>query len=248
MATVTRRGNRYRAQVRLKGRSLSRYFSHSRDARLWAADVERGIIAGRGGGGTGRGWHLRDLIARYLQDLPRLKLADTRSRIAQLGWWDRHYGHIKLLDVTPALISEGRDRLLREPTPRGTQRTGGTVNRYLAALGGALKAGVRRYHVVEVSPMRGIEKEVESDSIGRALDVDEIKALLAAIPDNDPELRVAVTFAITTCCRRGELEKLVCPMSISRPGSRASRRPRTVARGRCRCRPPRSRRCAPGSA
>jgi hypothetical protein len=133
MATVVKVRNKFRAQVRLKGRKFSRSFTHRRDAQLWAADQERGIVAGRGGGGIGRGWSLHDLIARYLQDLPRLGLRDTRSKLSQLAWWSQHYGHVKLVDVTPALISEARDKLMRQPTHRGTPRSGAATNRYLAA-------------------------------------------------------------------------------------------------------------------
>jgi hypothetical protein len=85
MATVVKRGPKFRAQVRIKGRSLSRTFTHRRDAQLWASDQERGIVAGRGGGGIGRGWSLHDLVARYLQDLPRLGLRDERSKKQQLA-------------------------------------------------------------------------------------------------------------------------------------------------------------------
>ena len=198
MATVVKDRNKYRAQVRIKGRSLSRTFTHRRDATLWAADQERGIVAGRGGGGIGRGWHLYDLIQRYLADLPRLGVKDERSKRTQLAWWNQHYGYVKLVDVTPALVSEARDKLLRESTPRGTPRTGATVNRYLAALGGALKCGVRRYHCLDRSPMQDVERERENPDAGRALSVDEIEALLAAVDDNDPELRTVITFAITS--------------------------------------------------
>ena len=186
------------------------YVYHRRDAQLWAADFERGIVSGRGGGGTGRRWYLRDLIQRYLDDLPRMGLADTRSKIAQLAWWNEHHGNVRLVDITHAPISEARERLLREPTLRGTPRPGATVNRYLAAVGAALKAGVRRYHCLDRSPIQDVEKEKEkeSDTIGRALDADEIKLLLAAVDENDPELRMVILFAITTACRRGELERL----------------------------------------
>jgi integrase len=218
MATVVRVRNKYRAQIRLKGRSLSRTFTHRRDAELWAADQERGIVAGRGGGGIGRGWSLHDLIARYLRDLCRASVCAipaARSRNSRGGRVT--IGHVKLVDVTPALISEARDRLLREPTHRGTARSGATTNRYLAALGGALKAGVRRYHCVDSSPMKDVEKEREADTIGRALSADEIKLLLAAVEENDPELRVAILFAVTTACRRGELERLRwCDLDLAR--------------------------------
>ena len=166
MATVFRADGKFRAQVRVKGRSLTRTFTHKRDAQLWASDQERGIVAGRGGGGTGRGWYLADLIARYLQDLPCMGLSDIRSKVAQVGWWNQHYGDTKLVDITPALISEARDKLMRTPTHRGTPRTGATTNRYLAALGAALKAGVRRYHCIDQSPMKDVEKGARTTTSG----------------------------------------------------------------------------------
>jgi integrase len=203
MATFIRRGDRVRVQIRERGHSLSRTFPDRATARAWAADVERRLAAGASAVGAAHATTLAALIDRYLDDLPRRRLADERNLRQRIGWWRDAYGGVTLADLTPRLIAEARDKL-------AVGRSPATTNRYLAALGAVMKAGQRRFHVVDTNPLRAVEREREDDTIGRALTTDEQKALLAACGD-DAELRTAILFALTTGCRRGELERLRWP-------------------------------------
>lgn len=207
MATVVRRGDRYRAQVRVRGRSLSRSFPDRRTALAWACDLERSILAGQSGVGEAHRWTLGSLVHRFLTDAGRRPLRDERALRQRLEWWRGRYGHVALADVTPALIAEAKAALARGTTPRGTLRSPATVNRYVAALSSVLRAGCSRYHVLYANPARVVSREHEPRFASRALDVDEQRALLAGCGD-DLELRTAILFALSTACRRGELDGL----------------------------------------
>ena len=122
MATITPRksldgSTTYQVKVRLKGNpATTATFSRLTDARIWASKTETEIRDGRYFTSTeARKRSVADLIDRYLADvLPAKK--DTAAPARQLAWWKSRIGHLMLADVTPAVLSEARDALLREPT------------------------------------------------------------------------------------------------------------------------------------
>ena len=122
MATITPRKSKdgsasYQVKVRLKGHpTASATFSRKTDARRWAQETETHIREGRYFSSTeARKRSVADLIDRYLADvLPGKK--DVAAPARQLASWKNRIGHLMLADVTPAVLSEARDSLLREPT------------------------------------------------------------------------------------------------------------------------------------
>lgn len=102
MATITKVGNRYRAQVRRRGVSASETFSTRAEANRWAAQVERDIEDRRLGKATRHTW--RDAVERYrtqvsqrkqtarneahrLNALLRVKFVDWPLQDIQAGDW-----------------------------------------------------------------------------------------------------------------------------------------------------------------
>jgi hypothetical protein len=92
--------------------------------------------------------------------------------VIRLRWWKERLGHLKLADITPALLVEQRNKLAREPytkarpgAPRSTleegatarefKRVGGTVNRYMAYLSHVLSIARREWHWVSSNPFEG---------------------------------------------------------------------------------------------
>ena len=61
----------------------------------------------------------------------------------QLGKWCSMVSGLALVEITPALISDCRDKLAREVTSRGRLRSLASVNRYMAALSSAYSIAVR---------------------------------------------------------------------------------------------------------
>lgn len=200
----------YRVQVRLKGfPPQTATFSRITDARRWAQQVESAIREGRHFKTAESKKHtLNDLIDRYITDFIPLK-KNGRKQKAQLTWWKDQLGDHLLSDVTPALIAEYRDVLLKGITYRGTKRSAATAVRYLAALSHALSVASKEYGWIEDSPMRKVSKPKEPRGIVRFLDSVERERLLQVCRDGkNPYLYIVVVLALSTGMRLGEIMNL----------------------------------------
>lgn len=61
-------------------------------------------------------------------------------------------GELSLADITPAVITECRDKLAAGKVRQNKQRSSGTVNRYLAALSYVLTFAAREWHWIDRNP------------------------------------------------------------------------------------------------
>ena len=72
-------------------------------------------------------------IDRFIEnELPKNPKGYKKQQML-LSWWKAKLGKYFLCHITPAMIAELRDSLMRETTRRGTLRSPDTVNRYLAS-------------------------------------------------------------------------------------------------------------------
>ncbi len=123
---------------------------------------------------------LAELIDRYIRDvLPRKPKSLSRQTI-QLNWWKENLGFCLLSNLTPSLIAEYRDRLGREETVKGTERSPATIVRYLAALSHALTIASKEWEWIDDSSMKKVSKPQEPRGRVRFLDEDERERLLEA--------------------------------------------------------------------
>lgn len=222
MATITPRKNKtgnvsFQAKVRLKGNPpTSATFSRLTDAKIWVQKTETLIREGRYfTSSEARKRSVAELIDRYIKDvLPGKK--DKVSPKRQLGWWKARIGHLMLADVTPAVVSEARDALVREPTNwenakrKGTSpRSPATVNRYLAAISIAFSMGVREWQWMEFNPVSRISKAKEPRGRVRYLEDDERERFLEACRQSQQSLLYpAVVLSLATGARQGEILSL----------------------------------------
>lgn len=222
MATIQTRktegGTRYRVQVRLRGHPpVTASFKRRTDANKWEQDTESAIRDGRYfPTHEAKRRTLADLVDRYLEQTKAKRDAAYYERKKHLlTWWKEQLGDYTLAQVTPALVAEYRDKLLRQKigtkeTPR--HRSPATANRFLSALSKAFSDAVREWHWLHENPLRRVAKEQESPGRVRYLSDDERKALLDACKKSElPELYLIVLFAVTTGMRRGELLGLRWP-------------------------------------
>ena len=234
MATITERKgkdgkNVYRVQVRMKGHPVeTATFPRKTDAKKWAQDIESAIRDGRHFKTTEAKKHtLEDLIDRYIRDvLPTKSEASQRIQKPQLEWWKAQIGVYLLADVTPSLIAEYRDKLLRTPVMRfkdknyhrqrklskdkkvieGKARSRASVNRYLAALSHAFTIAVKEWGWLDDTPMRKVTKMKENNAVVRFLSDDEREALLKACKaSSSPHLYTVVVLALSTGARKMEI-------------------------------------------
>lgn len=219
MATIEKRitgegKTTYRVKVRIKGFAPeTATFERLTDAKQWATKTEAEMRAGRHFGHSKR-HTFGELVDEYL---PHSK--DS----FRLNYWRREFGADTLDTITPARISKVRDKLLSEKTqnfataPTGdpevdakrakANRSGATVNRYIAALSSCLAYGVKTLEWIERNPCERIKKPPESPGRIRFLDDAERNRLLDACrPHGD--LYLAVVLSLTTGARKAEIMSL----------------------------------------
>jgi hypothetical protein len=164
----------FQCQVRMTGyptRTAS--FPTRRLAKRWGVTIESAMIEGKHFRGVeSRRRTLAEAITRYCEEeLPGK--SDKRTRIIRLNWWKEKLGHVKLADLTAALLVEYRRKLARKQytrarpgaagstleegeTARTFTRSGPTVNRYLAYLSHVLSVARREWHWLDVNPFDGV--------------------------------------------------------------------------------------------
>lgn len=201
----------YRVQVRLKGYPVtSATFERKTDAKLWAQQTEAAMREGRHFKTAEAKKHsMAELIDRYIENVIPTKPKNAAATTAQLQWWRSQIGHYLLSDLTPAIIAEQRDKLLKGTTFKGTIRSPSTVVRYLAALSHALTIATKEWGWLDESPMRKVTKPKEPRGRIRFLDDRERSALLKACKESsNPYLYIVVVIALSCGLRQGELMSL----------------------------------------
>lgn len=110
-------------------------------------------------------------------------------------------------DVDSSLIGDLRDKLA-EPQDNGKQRSGATVNRYLAVLSHVFTYSVTELKWAEENPCKSVKRFKDSDKRLRFLSDEERASLLDACKELDETLYLITVFALSTGGRKGEILKL----------------------------------------
>ena len=220
MATFEKRqnGNKtvYRVKIRVKGyKPISATFDRLTDARIWANGIESDMKTGKYIDVSESIKHtLGDLIDRYIKyKLPQRRAISQKYFKTQLLWWKSQIGDLLLKEVTPNVIAEQRDILVKEPNIHSTKqkqlRTGATVNSYLATLSIVLGKGVTEWGWLNENPVLKVDKCKENNARTRFLDENEQARLLQACKEcPNPILYVVVVLTLSTGARQGEIMNL----------------------------------------
>lgn len=217
MATFQKRKNgNYTACIRIKGyKMLSATFDRLTDARIWANGIETDMRTGKYIDVSETIKHtLGDLIDRYIKyKLPQRRAISQKYFKTQLLWWKSQIGDLLLKEVTPNVIAEQRDILIKQPNMHSTKqnlaRKGATVNSYLATLSIVLGKAVTEWGWLNENPILKVDKCKENNARTRFLDADEQARLLQACKQcSNPILYIIVVLALSTGARQGEIMNL----------------------------------------
>lgn len=100
MPSIIKRGDRFRALVRMAGHRRCETFAPRKAAEQWAKRVESEIEEMRASGVMQpRGLTIANLIDRYIEELYPQKQWG-RSKTADLVWLKREFGHIQASQLT----------------------------------------------------------------------------------------------------------------------------------------------------
>lgn len=199
----------YRVMVRLRGHPFeSETFPKLHEAKRWGQQTETAIREGRFFRTSEADRHtVAELIERFESEVLSLKPESKRSdQEHHLRWWRDQIGPRCLADVTPALLSEQRSKLLAETRKSRRRRSPSTANRYMTSLSHAFTHAAREWNWVSENPFRRVKKLPEPRGRVRCLSEDEAKRLLEACQESrDTRLYPLVVVALSTGARRGEL-------------------------------------------
>lgn len=211
----------YTAAIRIKGYpTMSATFDNITLAKEWVAENEIPMKRGKKiKDAEARKHTLSELIDRYVKyELPDRK-SDKQKFEMQLNWWKDKIGAYLLSDITPSLLAEYRDKLLKEPSPKfklsdegekiELKRSYATVNRYMAALSIVLTKATKEWEWIEENPMFKVSKKKESRGRIRFLSDEERQALLNACEQaSNPYIYLLVVIALSTGARFSEILNL----------------------------------------
>ena len=214
MPTVQRRVTpngkvRYRAMVRIKGyKPKTATFLKRADAVTWAQETETKVKLSKyfpdrlieSEKNT-----LGDLLDRYKSEV--LPSKRDKKQTGLIEWWKVQIGNYKLKDLTPSLVTQHRDNLLRQTSNRtGKKRSPATVNRYLGLLSHACTIAIKEWQWMAVNPVIQISKPKEAQGRTRFLNDEERERLLVVCRSSKSiHLFTIVTLALSTGMRRGEI-------------------------------------------
>ncbi len=211
----------YTARIRVKGYpSMSATFDKKTKAQLWIQENESKMKLGKHIQTSEAKKHtLKELISRYTDnELPKRK-SDKEKFKMQLKWWDNQIGCYYLHMITPAILTQCKEKLEKEPSIKPKQgrttRTPATVNRYLATLSIVLSYACNEYGWLDENPMRRVRKNKETANKDRYLSQDEINKLLQAslnfnirTENYNKETYLFVLIALSTGARYSEIHNL----------------------------------------
>ena len=191
----------YRAQVRVKGRpTKSETFPNKKEAQNWASGLESAIRENRqhphlAGGKKS----FAESAKRYLDTVVN-EAKDLATRKMHLEWFAEQFIGLTLAEITRINVAAARDALAREKFTRGKdelnddgtvkaaaneyQRSGATINRYLATLSHMLNVAKKEWRLIDRNPVSDISKKKESRGRTRFLSEVERTRLLEACKAN----------------------------------------------------------------
>lgn len=213
MGTVSKRGDRLRAEVCVNGIRDSKTFGSKErmKARAWIARRESEMRDGKGI--SDRVMTLRDVMIRYRDEVSPQKRGATRWEKLRFGvWLEQDWTAVKLKHCTTEYLGRWRDDRLKEEY-RGKQISPSTVLREMSLLSNVFTVATVEWKLFTNNPMKGVRRPAESHHRERLLSDDEIAALCEAMEYSDDcdfsqvrqRVAAAMLLAIETCMRAGEL-------------------------------------------
>jgi integrase len=204
VASVIKRGDKWVAQVCVKGQRRQKTFALKREAVAWAAEQTSTILVVSAGGVPDI--TLRAVLDRYGREVTPKKRG-ARSELLRLGRISRDtLGDVRLPVLTARDLSAWRDRRLGEVMPS-------SVLRDMTLLSHVFTVAVREWKLLPDSPLTGVRRPKDSNPRDRRISEDEIERLLYGLgymPNESPKtisarVGAAFLFAIETGMRAGEI-------------------------------------------
>ena len=204
MATITKRGRRWRAEVERRGVRKSASFATKLEASEWAAQTESDILKGARGAVPNKTFG--DLLNRYSIEVSARKRGARWEQIRIEKLKRDPIAQVQLADLNATHFAQWRDRQLKTLTPASVRREWNVLNP-------ALNIAVKEWRWLPANPMADVKRPAPAQSRDRRITQREIDALIHALgydPQRKPEsvtarVGAAFLFSIETAMRCGEV-------------------------------------------
>ena len=184
----------------------SKTFSSEKAAKSWGSKTRYEIDSGQATRESLKSRKLSEAIQKFIDDELTADKPNRANVKQHLGWWNEQIGRSPLTEVTPSVLSDCRDKLLKKTTPSGKTLEPATVLKYLSSLSSVFEMAIKVWFWVEKNPVKMIKKPSISNARSRFLSEDECQRLLASCKESrNPYLHSIVALALSTGMRRGEL-------------------------------------------
>lgn len=197
MATITRRGDRWRVQVRRRGhKALSETFETKARAIAWGHQQEAEILVGKRGEYPKKS--LADALDKYLEE-ESVKKAGLRWEKIRIEAFKRStMASKRLAEVTEADVAEWRNERLRAVS-------GATVRREMGLLGSVFDVARREWKWCPGNPTRDVRKPTGAPPRRRGVPTDLVALDANLSGPMGKQVWRAFQFAIQTAMRKGEI-------------------------------------------
>jgi len=200
MASVSKHGKRWRAQVAIKGRRTSKVFDSKNDATLWAIEQETVLRSGKA---TVGGYTLSDAFDRYAKEVSPEKKGE-RWEIVRLKKLSRD--RIGLIPIDKIEPDDMQDWIGRQTI------SAGSVLRELNLIQSVIKQA-RKWRWTNSDPFVGLEKPQSPKHRERLITDAEIAAICKLLPPGSGNTKshqvvIVMLIALETAMRKGEILKL----------------------------------------
>jgi integrase len=203
MASITKHGDRWRAQVAKRGVRKSAIWPTKREAQQWAQRVEAEIDAGQTRGKT-----LGEACRKYLDTVSPTKVKAVLWETRRLDALLAHFGDVPLDSLDAEAIGQWRDKRLETVS-------GSTVLREVNLHRNMFRLAVREWRWVRESPFDGVRLPKENPAREPVWSWQLIKRVLRARRSGKTaEMQQAFRIALHTGLRLQEV--LTCSYDAKR--------------------------------
>lgn len=200
MASITKRGKKWRAEVYRDGRRAAKSFDTKQAASAWAIQREAELS-----GAQLEQHSVAEALAKYAEEVSPTKKGERWEvvRCAKLGKSD--LGKLRMDTIKTPDLAKWRDQRLTEVGPA-------SVRRELNLLRSVFVRAIREWHWMRDNPITGLEAPQSPPSRRRRITDDEAARMVLALgydggePQNAMQrTALAFLFALETAMRSGEI-------------------------------------------
>lgn len=197
MASIRKRGNKWRVEIRTKSFYQTKSFIHKETAAKWARDVEVTLEREEQPGGLKL---VSDAIGKYLKEVTPKKKGARWERVRLTKFLTYPICNKRLSSVKPSDFSEWRDNRLKEISSA-------SVRRELVLWSSLFSTCVTEWQWISENPLRKVKKPSNGKHRERVISVDEQAKIIEALGRHGSGAEVARLFqlALETGMRLGEM-------------------------------------------